>query len=293
VHSVSWNVNGQRLASGSTDKTARIWALDDHRKGKEIELKGHSDSVDQLCWDPTHPDQLATASADKTVRVWDARTGKCSHNVSTAGENINIAWSPDGKQIAVGSSNDVLTIIETRKMKKSQEKSFQYEVNEFVWDPLGDYLFVAQGEKSSGYVEVLKSDDFTPVRKQLAHTASCYCIEFDPRARYFALGSADALVSLWDISELISIRSYPSMQHAVRALSFNFDGTLIAAASEDPFVDVIDVDTMERVHRIETGYEMNTIAFHPTENLLAHAGNDKDRDDYDLGTVKVFGFPAR
>ena len=32
VHSVSWNVNGQRLASGSTDKTARIWALDDHRK---------------------------------------------------------------------------------------------------------------------------------------------------------------------------------------------------------------------------------------------------------------------
>ena len=32
VHSVAWNSNGQRLASGSTDKTARVWALDDHRK---------------------------------------------------------------------------------------------------------------------------------------------------------------------------------------------------------------------------------------------------------------------
>lgn len=38
-----------------------------------IELKGHSDSVDQLCWDPTHSEYLATASADKTVRIWDSR----------------------------------------------------------------------------------------------------------------------------------------------------------------------------------------------------------------------------
>jgi len=182
VHSVAWNSTGQRLASGSVDKTARLWSVEDHRKGKETELKGHTDNVDQVCWDPTHPDQLATASADKSVRVWDARSGKCSHNVSTSGENINIAWSPDGKQIAVGNSNDVLTIIETRKMKKATEKTFPYEMNEFVWHPSGDSLFVAQGEKSAGFVEVLHAD-FTSYRKQPAHTASCYCIEFDPQGR--------------------------------------------------------------------------------------------------------------
>ena len=38
-----------------------------------MELKGHADSVDQLCWDPKHADLLATASGDKTVRLWDAR----------------------------------------------------------------------------------------------------------------------------------------------------------------------------------------------------------------------------
>lgn len=45
-------------------------------KVKEIELKGHTDSVDQLCWDPKHSDLIATASGDKTVRLWDARS-KC------------------------------------------------------------------------------------------------------------------------------------------------------------------------------------------------------------------------
>jgi len=290
VHSVAWNSNGQRLASGSTDKTARVWALDDHRKGKEIELKGHTDSVDQLCWDPTHPDQLATASADKTVRVWDARSGKCSHKVDTSGENINISWSPDGKQIAVGNKNDVLTVIETRKMKKSQEKSFPYEVNEFAWDPSGKYFCLAQGERNAGYVEVLNASDFSPFRKQMAHTASCYCIEFAPNGRYLTLGGADAIVTLWDTSELIAIKAFDSMLHAVRALSFNHDSTLLAVASEDPFVDIVDVGAGEIVHRLETGYAMNTIAFHPTENLLAHAGDDKDKDDYDMGSVKVFGF---
>lgn len=43
-------------------------------KVKDIELKGHTDSVDQLCWDPKHPDLIATASGDKTVRLWDARS---------------------------------------------------------------------------------------------------------------------------------------------------------------------------------------------------------------------------
>jgi WD40 repeat protein len=43
-------------------------------KAKDIELKGHTDSVDQLCWDPKHADLIATASGDKTVRLWDARS---------------------------------------------------------------------------------------------------------------------------------------------------------------------------------------------------------------------------
>ncbi len=37
-------------------------------------LTGHSDSVDQLCWDPTNAERLATASLDKTVKLWDTRS---------------------------------------------------------------------------------------------------------------------------------------------------------------------------------------------------------------------------
>jgi len=109
VHSVAWNMDGKKLASGSVDKTARVWTVAEHKhvretphelqpcthkprdarrkltcisdffprcmQGREMELKGHTDAVDQVCWNPTHPDQLATACGDKTVKLWDVRSG--------------------------------------------------------------------------------------------------------------------------------------------------------------------------------------------------------------------------
>lgn len=73
VRSVAWNITGTRLASGSTDKTIRVWNPDKPEVRYSIQLKGHTQTVDQLCWDPTNPDQLVSASYDKTVRFWDYR----------------------------------------------------------------------------------------------------------------------------------------------------------------------------------------------------------------------------
>ena len=73
VRTVAWNITGTRLASGSTDKTIRVWNPEKPEVRYSLQLKGHSQTVDQLCWDPTNPDYLVSASHDKTVRFWDYR----------------------------------------------------------------------------------------------------------------------------------------------------------------------------------------------------------------------------
>lgn len=116
VRTVAWNITGTRLASGSTDKTIRVWNPDKPEVRYSIQLRGHTQTVDQLCWDPTNPDQLVSASPDKTVRFWDYRcipplwgfllmmvAQTCIKEVPTKGENLNIAWSPDGDHVAVAS----------------------------------------------------------------------------------------------------------------------------------------------------------------------------------------------
>ena len=120
IHSVDWNCDGRRLASGGFDKSVCIVGLSNDRLSKEvcswqlwikmrnsekiieillgkhkitliietwhliqITYRGHGDSVDQLVWHPSDPDMLATASGDRTVRIWDARVSKAVANIST------------------------------------------------------------------------------------------------------------------------------------------------------------------------------------------------------------------
>ena len=82
-----------------------------------------------------------------------------------------------------------------------------------------------------------------------AHPGNCICIEFDPTGSYFAVGSADALVSLWDVNELACLHTFSRLDWPVRTLSFSHDGKLLASASEDLFVDIGHVKTGENVAR--------------------------------------------
>lgn len=62
------------LASGSRDKTIRIW---DVKHGKCLLLLiGHDNWVTDLCFHPNNK-YLLSVSDDKSLRVWDLVTGRC------------------------------------------------------------------------------------------------------------------------------------------------------------------------------------------------------------------------
>ncbi|KAI1315829.1 hypothetical protein EDD11_000324 [Mortierella claussenii] len=293
VHTVGWNCDGRRLASGSVDKTARVWAPERAGDARaSLELRGHTDSVDQLRWDPTHPDHLATASCDKTVRIWDARSAKSIHKIDTTGQNINISWSPDGQSIAVGNKDDVISFIDTRTFKVQREVPFKVEVNEISWNPTGDLFLLTTGQ---GSIKVFSYPTMDEIHALEAHTANCYCLEFDPRGRYLATGSADALVDLWDVEQFICVRTFGQLHWPIRTISFSFDGEFIVSASEDLAIDISHVETGESVHTIQCYAAMNTVAWHPSKYLLAYAGDEQETRNGNstmLGNLRIFGFTS-
>ncbi|ORE01013.1 WD40 repeat-like protein [Rhizopus microsporus var. microsporus] len=273
VHTVAWNCDGRKLASGSTDIRY------------SVELKGHTDSVDQLDWDPTHPDRLATASCDKTVRLWDQRSGKCTAVIQTAGENINICWSPDGNHIAVGDKNDTISIIDTRTHKIIDNRKHPVEVNEIAWNNANNQFFVTTGQ---GTIKVYDYPSFELQLNLRGHTANCYCVEVDPTSKYLAVGSADALVTLWDTRTFQCVRAFEELTWPVRTLGFSFDGQFIASASEDHFIDVSHVESGESIHHIECSAAMNTVAWSPRDYYLAYAGDEIASDGKYAGNLKIF-----
>jgi THO complex subunit 3 len=291
VHTVDWSTDGKKLASGSYDKTVCIFTLGTERLAKEHVFKGHTDSVDQLCWHPVNPDLLASASADKTVRIWDTKSNKPVTTINTKGENINISWSPDGKTIAVGNKEDLVTFIDTRTYKVKGEKQSKFETNEISWNLENDLFFLTNGQ---GCIEVLTWPELEVQHIVQAHPGNCICIEFSRCGRYFATGSADALVSVWDAHELACIKTFSRLEWPVRTITFSHDAALLASASEDMKIDIGHVDSTERVASIQVDSPTFTLSWHPSRYLLAYACDDKDKyeKDRDAGSLKVWGFPS-
>ena len=119
-----------------------------------------------------------------------------------------MSWCPNGRIIAVGNDDDVLCFIDARKLRALHQKKYNHQVNEFGWNASGSHFFMTSlggngDDKSMGTVEISSCGEgdgtLSHEYSVQAHTAACYCIDFDPTMRLFAVGSADSLVSLWSL----------------------------------------------------------------------------------------------
>ena len=94
VYSVAFSPNAQTLASGSGDRTVKVWSLSARRLLHTF--TGHSNWVSSVAFSPDGQ-ILASGSGDRTIKLWNLRTGKLIRSLSEQGGITAIAISPDGK----------------------------------------------------------------------------------------------------------------------------------------------------------------------------------------------------
>jgi WD40 repeat protein len=66
VYSVSFNPDGKRIVSGSSDKTATVW--DGDTRQKTLTLKGHTNNVHRVTFCSDRK-RIVSGSSDSTVKL--------------------------------------------------------------------------------------------------------------------------------------------------------------------------------------------------------------------------------
>ncbi|HLO50490.1 MAG TPA: tetratricopeptide repeat protein, partial [Kamptonema sp.] len=249
IWGLSFSPDSKIIASGSVDKTIKIWQRDG---SLQATLKSHTNSVTSVSFSPDSR-LLASASLDKTIKIW--RTdGSLIKTLIGHNNHVAIAtFSPDGKMLASASADKTVKLW---NLEGELLKTFVHEspVNYVSFSK--DGKLIASGS-DDGTIKLWQPDG--KLVASLRHSegvkfSKVYSLSFSPDGEILASAGEDKTVKLWNIKKLLLYRGSQKLQQLKRedlllttltahtkwvfSVSFSPDGQTLASASADKTVKV-------------------------------------------------------
>lgn len=251
VRRLAYSPDGRLLASGSDDKTVKLW--DVQLGGERCTLTGHEDWVRAVALS-SDGKTLASGSWDDTVRLWglrkdgqNLRSGRCKRikrppRFQDHGGIWSLAFSLDQTSLAVGHSDGRVSLYWTRNLGKPRvlEMLHTGPVNAVTFSPNG--LFLATGSHDRT-VRLWSGDWGQGCGRLTTHTDWVRCLAFSPNSETAASAGDDTIIRINEISsckERIRIKGHTA---SVRQLAFAPDGQTLISASWDETVRFWDMTT--------------------------------------------------
>jgi WD40 repeat protein/serine/threonine protein kinase len=272
VLSVDFSHDGRQIASGSSDKTIKIY---DATTGNEIKtLVGHTDGVLSVRFSPDDR-QLLSGSYDMTARLWDIASGDMLQEFRGHSWWVWAAeFSPDATRL-VTAGQDGKAIVWERGTSSDERGALP---RSSILDPRSLYT-----ERTS----------FT------GHEGAVYSARFSPDGKLVATGGYDKLVMVWNPSEVYPVdidarlKSEPERQSKsvrlaghdgpVRSVAFSPNGQLVVSGSEDNSIRVWDVAAAKGVKTLRGhGSAVRACAFSPDRKHLVSGADDQQIRVWDL-----------
>jgi WD40 repeat protein len=140
INTVAFSPNGKFLATGGGDNLINIYETKTWQK--LVSIKGHSARVSVVAFPGKDSDRLGSASLDGTAKLWEVPDGDEKRTYKAEGDKfMAMAFSPDGKMIAAGGTDQKIIIWLVKNGKVLKELSgLEGQVSALAFSPDGTSL---------------------------------------------------------------------------------------------------------------------------------------------------------
>lgn len=211
VNSVAYSHDGQLFASGSADRTIKIWrANGTFVRSLAIPYESNSQILDVLSVAFSPSDtllgvgvELYNASAQTSfgaVQIWRISDGVLERNFTSYGAAVtSVAFSPNGQLIASGSADRSVKVWQiVNGTLVSNRLDHTQKVNEVAFSPDGQRLASVSDDRTA---ELYRSPNWDVERTLTGHTDNVTSVAFSPDSATLATGGLDETIRLWRVAD--------------------------------------------------------------------------------------------